>query len=100
MFLKSKILAEGFDDLYDFFIQNSLRKVRNKGERQHLRQEIKQLRKELRQREEAAVKEIFQKSQVVLATLTMTSEDGPLGGIDKRHFDLVVIDECSQVCII
>lgn len=47
-----------------------------------------------------AVKEIFKKAQVVMATLTMASEDGPLGEIDRNRFDLVVIDECSQVGVI
>lgn len=58
---------------------------------------MKSLRREYREREKAAVTAILEKADVVMATLTGSSEDGPLKHLPKGHFDLVVIDECSQV---
>jgi superfamily II DNA or RNA helicase len=34
---------------------------------------------------------------VILCTLTSATDDGPLKLLSPNHFDLVVIDECSQV---
>ena len=78
------------------FFQSSSRKSRGAAERKHLRQEIKTLRKELRQREQKAIKEILTGAEVVLATNTSAGSDGPLGGVVEDHFDLVVIDEAAQ----
>lgn len=75
----------------------SLKKSRSKGEKFGLKKELKELRKELGERERAAVKEILTKSGVVLATLTSAAPEGPLRHLPEGHFDLVVIDECSQV---
>ena len=62
-----------------------------------LRNEVKELRKELRERERNAIKEILQNAQVVLSTLTSANAiDGPLRNLPENHFDVVVIDECSQ----
>jgi ATP-dependent RNA/DNA helicase IGHMBP2 len=36
---------------------------------------------------------------VILCTLTSAIDDSPLKLLPFNHFDLVVIDECSQVCI-
>ncbi len=62
--------------------------------------DLKSLRKELKQREKKVLKEVFQQSKVVLSTLTSGSPDGPLKQILNRDgyypFDIVVIDECSQ----
>ena len=58
--------------------------------------EIKELRKELRQRETKAIREILSHADVVLATLTTATADGPLRHLPEKHFDYVVIDECSQ----
>ena len=58
---------------------------------------MKSLRKELIQREQTAIKQILKKADVVLATMTSASADGPLKLLDIKHFDLGVIDECSQV---
>ena len=52
-----------------------LKKTRDKGGRQHLREEMKHLRKELRARETAASKTILKRADVVLATLTGASGD-------------------------
>jgi ATP-dependent RNA/DNA helicase IGHMBP2 len=74
-----------------------MKKARNKGERFAMRNEMKLLRKELNEREKRAMKETLSKAEVVLATLTSASgTDGPLRHLVKQHFDLVVIDECSQ----
>ena len=59
--------------------------------------EIKSLRKELRERESKAIKEILCHANVILTTLTSATQDGPLKHLLADHFDLVVIDECSQV---
>ncbi|CAC5372834.1 IGHMBP2 [Mytilus coruscus] len=75
---------------------SKLKKTRDKGERQRLRQDMKSLRKELVQREQTAIKQILKKADVVLATMTGASADGPLKLLDDKHFDLGVIDECSQ----
>ncbi|XP_048774514.1 DNA-binding protein SMUBP-2-like [Ostrea edulis] len=74
----------------------TIRRTRDRGEKQKLREDIKFLRKELMQREEAASKEILKRADVVLATLTSADGSGPIKYLDKKHFDLVVIDECSQ----
>ncbi|XP_038619951.1 DNA-binding protein SMUBP-2 [Tachyglossus aculeatus] len=72
------------------------RKTQDKGEKQHLRSEVKVLRKELREREEAAMLETLTRASVVLATNTGASPDGPLKLLPDDYFDLVVIDECAQ----
>uniref|UniRef100_A0A6I8NXW6 DNA-binding protein SMUBP-2 n=1 Tax=Ornithorhynchus anatinus TaxID=9258 RepID=A0A6I8NXW6_ORNAN len=72
------------------------RKTQDKGEKQHLRSEVKVLRKELREREEAAMLETLTRASVVLATNTGASADGPLKLLPDDYFDLVVIDECAQ----
>ncbi len=74
-----------------------IKQARNKGERQSLRYEMKHLRKEIHDRESRAIKEVLSGAQVVLSTLTSASStDGPLKHLPENHFDLVVIDECSQ----
>ena len=78
------------------FYQTNVRKSRNPTEKKHLKQEIKSLREELKQREEKAITEILTKADVVLATNTSASTDGPLKLVKKEHFDLVVIDEAAQ----
>lgn len=42
-------------------------------------------------------KQILMNSDVILATLTSSSNDGPLKLLREDFFDVVVIDECSQV---
>ena len=51
----------------------------------------------MRRREEAATRDILNRADVVLVTLTSASPDSPLKLLDDDHFELVVIDECSQV---
>ena len=78
-------------------IQSRLRQTRDQGERRHIRDDIKSLRRELRQRESSAVSDIIRRATVVLSTLTTAADDGPLSALDQHKFDVVVIDECSQV---
>ncbi|NWI86897.1 SMBP2 protein, partial [Pitta sordida] len=72
------------------------KKAQDKGERSHFLGEIKTLRKELKEREEAAMASALAHASVVLATNTGASSDGPLKLLPENHFDLVVIDECAQ----
>ena len=76
--------------------QAKVRKSRNLSEKKHLKQEIKSLRGELKLREDKAMTEILTKADVVLATNTSASSDGPLKLVKLEHFDLVVIDEAAQ----
>ncbi|XP_055987761.1 DNA-binding protein SMUBP-2 [Sorex fumeus] len=72
------------------------RSARDARERHGLRGELRLLRRELREREEAAVLDSLRAADVVLATNTGASPDGPLKLLPEGHFDLVVIDECAQ----
>ena len=68
-----------------------------RGERELLKREMRTLRKELYERENRALKEVLNSCDIILATLTTTGNDGPLKHIkDFSHFDIVIIDECSQ----
>ncbi|XP_029438093.1 DNA-binding protein SMUBP-2 [Rhinatrema bivittatum] len=73
-----------------------IKKTKEKGEKGHYRSEIKLLRKELKEREEFAMREILKHANVILATNTGASDDGPLKLLPADYFDLVVIDECAQ----
>lgn len=75
---------------------SEMKKARDKGQRSNLRREIKDLRRELRSREETAISQILKRADVILATNTGASNDGPLKHLPNDHFDLVVIDECAQ----
>ncbi|XP_006893295.1 PREDICTED: DNA-binding protein SMUBP-2 isoform X2 [Elephantulus edwardii] len=72
------------------------KKAQDRRERGHLQTEIRQLRKELKEREEAAMLQSLASAHVVLATNTGASPDGPLKLLPEGHFDVVVIDECAQ----
>ncbi|XP_057362671.1 DNA-binding protein SMUBP-2 isoform X2 [Manis pentadactyla] len=72
------------------------RKIQDKREKSNFRNEIKLLRKELKEREEAALLESLRAADVVLATNAGASSDGPLKLLPDSHFDVVVIDECAQ----
>ncbi|XP_058925286.1 DNA-binding protein SMUBP-2 [Kogia breviceps] len=72
------------------------KKTQDKREKSNFRREIKLLRKELKEREEAAMLESLVAANVVLATNTGASSDGPLKLLPDGHFDMVVIDECAQ----
>ncbi|KAI9007107.1 P-loop containing nucleoside triphosphate hydrolase protein [Gaertneriomyces semiglobifer] len=71
----------------------SIAKSKFKSERRALWQENRELRKELRQRERGAVRNLLDSCRVVLTTLAGA------GGKDIRYdtkFDIVVIDEATQ----
>ncbi|KAL8990249.1 MAG: hypothetical protein Q9177_001057 [Variospora cf. flavescens] len=72
--------------------QVSIKKTRNGRERRAIYGDIKELRKEYREREKQCVTTLVQGSKVVLATLHGA------GGFQLRHehFDVVIIDEGSQ----
>ncbi|KAI5370342.1 putative AAA+ ATPase domain, P-loop containing nucleoside triphosphate hydrolase [Septoria linicola] len=72
--------------------QASIRKTRNGRERKAIYGEMKDLRKEYRDREGRVVSEILRQSRVVLSTLHGA------GGfqLKNEHFDVVIIDEASQ----
>ena len=74
-----------------------LKKHSSKGERATATRNLRELRKELRERETEAISSILRNADVVLATLTSASPDGPLRHTPPNHFDVAVIDECSQV---
>ncbi|KAI4723758.1 DNA helicase [Aureobasidium sp. EXF-10728] len=72
--------------------QASIRKTRNGRERKAIYGEIKELRKDYRQREASCVDSLVRESKVVLATLHGS------GGfhLKNQEFDVVVVDEASQ----
>ncbi|CAF1241513.1 unnamed protein product [Rotaria sp. Silwood1] len=83
------------EDLNQCF--NKLRKsTTDRSERERLKKEIKNLRKDIRLYEEKASREAMQSVNVILCTLTSATDDSPLKLLPQNHFDLVVIDECSQ----
>ncbi|KAK7530517.1 P-loop containing nucleoside triphosphate hydrolase protein [Phyllosticta paracitricarpa] len=72
--------------------QASIRKTRNGRERKAIYAEMKELRKDFREREKRCVDELVRGSKVVLTTLHGA------GGfhLKEQQFDVVVIDEASQ----
>lgn len=72
--------------------QASIRKTRTGRERRAIYDELKQLRKEFRERESKCVDNLVRESSVVLATLHGA------GGhqLKNQRFDVVIIDEASQ----
>ncbi|KAI6053984.1 DNA-binding protein SMUBP-2 [Marmota monax] len=90
----TQIVADIRKDIDQILVKN--RKTQDKRERGNFWSEIKLLRKELKQREEAAMVESLTQASVVLATNTGASADGPLKLLPESHFDVVVIDECAQ----
>ncbi|KAK1849394.1 DNA-binding protein smubp-2 [Colletotrichum chrysophilum] len=72
--------------------QASIKKTRNGRERRQIYGDLKELRKEFRERERRCVSNLVRESKVVLATLHGA------GGHQLRdqQFDVVIIDEASQ----
>ncbi|XP_063685644.1 DNA-binding protein SMUBP-2-like [Bolinopsis microptera] len=68
----------------------------NKSGDYQSRKNVGELRKELRERELKATKQVLTSSQVVLCTLTSAGKRGPLGKLPDNHFSVCVIDEASQ----
>ncbi|PPJ53322.1 hypothetical protein CBER1_00937 [Cercospora berteroae] len=72
--------------------QASIRKTRDGRERKVIYGEIKELRKEYRQRENRVVGEILKSSKVVLSTLHGAGSFQ----LKDEKFDVVIVDEASQ----
>ena len=72
--------------------QASIRKTRNSRERRAIYGELRELRKEFRERERGCVEGLVRGSRVVLATLHGA------GGfhLKGQEFDVVIVDEASQ----
>ncbi|KAK2744819.1 hypothetical protein FQN57_004143 [Myotisia sp. PD_48] len=72
--------------------QYSIRKTRNGRERREIYKDLKELRKEFRQREAKCIDDIVSESKVVLGTLHGA------GGhqLKNQKFDVILIDEASQ----
>ncbi|KAJ4305735.1 hypothetical protein N0V90_001266 [Kalmusia sp. IMI 367209] len=72
--------------------QGSIRKTRNAKERRQIYTDLKELRKEYRERERGCVDNLIRGSKVVLATLHGA------GGfhLKGQEFDIVIVDEASQ----
>lgn len=62
------------------------------GAKREIYDQLKQLRKELREREKKSLDEIFQQTQIILCTLNMAGSKQLLG----MTFDVAIIDEGSQ----
>lgn len=70
----------------------SIKKTRNGGERRAIYGDLKELRKDFRERERKCTDSLIGGSRVVLATLHGAGS-GPLR---QQQFDVVIIDEASQ----
>lgn len=90
----AQIVADIRRDIDQVFGKN--KKTQDKREKSNFRNEIKLLRKELKEREEAAIVQSLSAADVVLATNTGASSDGPLKLLPEDYFDVVVVDECAQ----
>ena len=75
----------------------ALRTTNDGGKRRKIKEDLKFWRKELRERSDAATKAILKRADIVLVTLTSATEGGPIRFLEENHFDMVVIDEVSQV---
>lgn len=58
--------------------------------------EVKKLKKELINRQVTAMTSVLERADVVLATTTGASLEGPLKHLPVNHFDLLIIDEAAQ----
>ena len=72
--------------------QASIRKTRNGRERRAIYGELKELRKEFRERERNCIRALVGQSKVVLATLHGAGSSQLL----HEQFDVVIVDEASQ----
>ncbi|KAI7337366.1 DNA helicase [Hortaea werneckii] len=72
--------------------QASIRKTRTGRERKGIYNEIRELRKEFRQREGWVVKELLRTSKVVVSTLHGAGSFH----LKNEEFDVVIVDEASQ----
>ncbi|XP_078452956.1 DNA-binding protein SMUBP-2 isoform X2 [Lampetra planeri] len=77
-------------------VHAKLRNGSERGERARLQAEMRSLRKELREREDTAMRNILQGADVILATTTGAWAGGPLKLLPPAHFAVAVVDECGQ----
>ncbi|KAH7934787.1 hypothetical protein HPB52_000484 [Rhipicephalus sanguineus] len=77
-------------------LMSSSAKSKAKDKGYQMRGKLSELRKELKDRERRAIGRILANADVVLSTLTTASDDGPLKNLPEGHFQVAVIDECSQ----
>ncbi|XP_015911293.2 DNA-binding protein SMUBP-2 [Parasteatoda tepidariorum] len=77
-------------------LREKISKTKGSRTRKTMWAENRSLLKEVKEREKFIVKQILKNADVVLSTLTSASEDGSLKYAEKDHFDICVIDECSQ----
>lgn len=82
---------------------SSIKKCKRRIERQGLYRELKQFKKELRNRERKIVKDLLLSSKVVTSTLHGAGSrelysvyDDKNFGVDNPFFDTIIIDEVSQ----
>eukprot|EP00055_Hartaetosiga_balthica_P006051 m.18588 g.18588 ORF g.18588 m.18588 type:complete len:1068 (+) comp4984_c0_seq1:136-3339(+) len=57
---------------------------------------VKELRKEARQREGKIIKDVLKGAQVVCGTTTTINRKGIIHALDLGHFDVAVVDEAGQ----
>jgi ATP-dependent RNA/DNA helicase IGHMBP2 len=89
-------LANDIKQEMDKTLKSIRKSSTQRGEREGLKREMRDLRKELYIREDKALKDVFEQSEIVLATLATTTNEGPLKNLKDTHFDIIIIDECSQ----
>ena len=72
------------------------KKSSSKGERESQRRELRELRQELYNRENKSIKQVLESANCVFSTINTAHVDGVLKCLPEGHFDLIIIDECSQ----
>lgn len=77
-------------------LDTSIVKTKNRGERKALRLQQRELRKELRKRENLAVRRLLAKVDVVLSTISGAGARVLDVAEGLKPFDVVVIDEAAQ----
>jgi ATP-dependent RNA/DNA helicase IGHMBP2 len=80
----------------------NLRKSKDRSEQYQMRSSLKNLRKDLKERERKAVQEVLDRAQVIVCTNTVAADKrldrrpGTAEGSGVAPFDVVVIDEAGQ----
>lgn len=88
------IIGDIRKEIDELMFSSAKSKANDKG--YQTRGKLSELRKELKDRERRAVGRILANADVVLSTLTTASDDGPLKNLPQGHFQVAIIDECSQ----
>lgn len=74
-----------------------LKKTTNKGDKESYKRELRELRKELYKREVKSLKNVIENANCIFSTLnTGHVDNNALKHLKEGHFDLIIIDECSQ----